>query len=79
VDIAIKFRFAPRLDPSMEVLCLGCGRPWEVRQSQLRETTDLVCPSCGEVHPLRRLDVLNAMQELLDAFWEKVPGGGKGA
>ena len=78
MDIAINFRFAPKLDPAMEVVCLGCGGPWEVRWSQLQDTTDLVCPSCGAIHPLRRLEVLRSMQELLDAFWGKVPGDARG-
>ena len=69
VEIAIKFRFAPKADPTMEVGCLGCERPWEVKRSQLQDTTDLVCPSCGAVHPLRRQEVLQALQELLDVFW----------
>jgi DNA-directed RNA polymerase subunit RPC12/RpoP len=69
VEVAIKFKFAPKADPAMEVVCLGCGRPWEVQRSQLQDTTNLVCPSCGAIHPLRRQEVLNAMQELLDAFW----------
>ena len=73
MDIAIKFKFEPKNDPAMEVNCLGCERPWEVRRSQLQDTTDLLCPSCGAIHPLRRREVLEEMQELLDAFWGKRP------
>lgn len=71
MELAIKFKFAPNADPAIEVGCLGCGRPWEVKRSQLQDTTDLVCPSCGGVHPLTRHEVLQAMQELLDVFWGK--------
>jgi len=72
VEVAIKFKLEPKADPAMEVVCLGCGRPWEVQRSHLQDATDLVCPSCGSVHPLRRQEVLHAMQELLDVFWGKM-------
>ena len=78
MEIAIKFKFAPKADPAMEVGCLGCERPWEVKRSQLQDTTDLVCPSCGAVHPLRRQEVLRAMQELLDVFWARGAGDADG-